>query len=96
MNFIDRIADARDISEVFDLVNDFTSRLHSSGEIQQIPPYFRPARMLNVGDLAYWLSLISDEIKRRDAAGEESPDCLFELHAVFETAAQKVRSAWYQ
>jgi hypothetical protein len=46
-------------------------------------------------DLAYWLNLLSEEIKQRDAGGDEIPDVMFALHAVLETALQRLRSDWY-
>jgi hypothetical protein len=67
-----------------------------TGYMEDIPPFFPPSPHPQCGDLSYWLGLISDEIKRRDGAGEETLDCLFELHAVLETEVQKLRSAWYQ
>jgi hypothetical protein len=54
LNFVDRIAEAPDIAEVFDLMK-----------------------------------------RRRDAAKEEIPDVMFALHAVLETALQRLRGDWY-
>jgi hypothetical protein len=45
--------------------------------------------------LAYWLRLLSEEIKQRDAADNEIPDVMFALHAVMETALQRLRNDWY-
>jgi hypothetical protein len=95
LSFVDRIADARDIAEVFDLVNEFIGALQSKPDFEQIPVALRPARISTADDLTYWLTLLSDEIKRRDALDEESPDVIFALHAVLETALQKLRGNWY-
>ena len=95
MTFVDRIADARDIGDVFDLVNEFVHALHHSGAMNQIPAPIRPGRISTADDLSYWLKLVSDEIKGRETTQEETPDILFGLHAVFETALQKLRSGWY-
>ena len=95
MTFVDRIADARDIGEVFDLVNEFLYALHHSGELGHIPEAVRPGPISTADDLSYWLNLVSDEIKRREAMQEETPDIVFGLHAVLETALQKLRSGWY-
>jgi hypothetical protein len=40
------------------------------------------------------LDLISEEIRERDAVAEEIPDMMFALHAVLETALQKLRGDW--
>src|SRR5262249_31347175 len=95
MTFVDRIADARDIYQVFDLLTDFIIELHRSCAIEQIPPIVRPGRINTADDLSYWFNLLSDEIKRRDAAGEEIPDVMFTLHGVLETALQRLRGDWY-
>jgi len=95
MTFVDRIADARDIGDVFDLVNEFVYALHHSGAMDKIPAPMRPGRISTADDLSYWLKLVSDEIKRREAMQEETPDIVFGLHAVLETALQKLRSGWY-
>ena len=95
MTFVDRIADARDIAEVFDLVNEFVSALQEKPDFNHIPDTLRPARIDTADDLVYWLNLVSDEIKRRDAAEEEIPDVMFALHAVLETALQRLRRDWY-
>ena len=94
MTFVDRIADARDIAEIFDLVNEFVDALQHAGEIQQIPIEVRPGRISTADDLSYWPRLISEEIKRRDAAEVETPDVMFGLHTVLETALQRLRSDW--
>jgi hypothetical protein len=91
MTFIDRIADARDLADVFDLVNEFIVGL----QIHEIPTALRPGRIATADDLAYWLRLLSEEIKQRDAADNEIPDVMFALHAVMETALQRLRSDWY-
>ena len=55
MTFVDRIADARDIAEIFDLVNEFIGALQSKPDIEQISLALRPARISTADDLAYWL-----------------------------------------
>jgi hypothetical protein len=95
MTFVDRIADARDIAEIFDLVNELINALPLAGEIHHIPIAVRPGRINTADDLSYWFELLSEEIRRRDAAGEETPDIAFVLHAVLGTALQKLRSDWY-
>ena len=95
MTFVHRIADALDIVEVFYLVNEFIIGLHTSGGIQPIAGVLRPGRINTADDLSYWFNLLSDEIKRRDAAGEEIPEVMFALHAVLETALQRLRGDWY-
>jgi hypothetical protein len=76
-------------------VNEFIGALQSKPDIQQIPFALRPARISTADDLAYWLNLLSDEIKRLEAADEEIPDAMFALHAVLETALQRLRGDWY-
>jgi hypothetical protein len=93
MTFVDRIADAQDFAEVFELVNEFIEDLYHSGEGDRIPLTIR--RVNTADDLSYWFSLVSDEIKRQDAAEEETPDIMFGLHAVLETALQRLRAGWY-
>jgi hypothetical protein len=95
MTFIDRIADARDIADVFDLVNEFIVGLHHVHQLQEIPVALRPGRVATADDLAFWLNLLSEEIRQRDAIGDEIPDVMFALHAVLETALQRLRSDWY-
>jgi hypothetical protein len=95
MTFIDRIADARDIAELFELVNEFISDLQRMPKVQQIPTELLPGWISSADDLAYWLRLLSEEIQRRDASDEETPDIMFALHAVLETALQRLRSDWY-
>jgi hypothetical protein len=95
MIFVDRIAVARDIGEVLALVNEFISAMQHAGDIDQIPIAFRPGRVTTADDLSYWLRLISEEIRRRDAAEVETPDVMFGLHTVLETALQRLRSDWY-
>ena len=95
MTFVDRIADASDIEEVFYLVNEFIVGLHTSGGIQPIPVVLRPGRINTADDLSYWFNLLSDEIKRREATEAEIPDVMFALHAVLETALQRLRGDWY-
>ena len=95
MTFADRIADARDIYRVFDHLTDFIIELHRSRAIEQIPPIVRPGRINTADDLSYWFNLLSDEIKRRDAEEEEIPDVMLTLHAVLETALQRLRGDWY-
>jgi len=55
----------------------------------------RPGRVATADDLAFWLNLLSEEIRQRDAVGDEIPDVMFALHAVLETALQRLRSDWY-
>jgi len=95
VTFVDRIADARDIDQIFDLVNEFIIELHRCHVIQQIPTVVRPGRINTADDLGYWLNLLSEEIKRRDAAEAEIPDKMFAMHAVLETALHKLRRDWY-
>jgi hypothetical protein len=73
MTFIDRIADARDIADVFDLVNEYIVGLHHLHQMQDIPVALRPGRVSTADDLAYWLNLFSEEIRQRDAVGSEIP-----------------------
>ena len=94
MTFIDRIADARDLADVFDLVNEFIVGLYHAHQIHEIPTALRPGRIATADDLAYWLRLLSEEIKQRDAADNEIPDVMFALHAVMETALQRLRNDW--
>jgi len=68
MTFVDRIADARDIGDVFDLVSEFVYALHHSGAMDQIPAPIRPGPISTADDLSYWSKLVSDEIKSQDAA----------------------------
>jgi len=95
MTFVDRIADARDIAEVFELVDEFVEAVHHAGEIQQLPRDVRPGRISTADDLSFWLRLISEEIRRRDVAADDIPDIAFAVHAVLETALQRLRSDWY-
>jgi hypothetical protein len=95
MTFVDRIADASDIAEIFNLVNEFISAMQDAGEIHQIPSAVRPGRINIADDLSYWFGLASDEIRRRDTAEEETPVAVFALHAVLETALLRLRSDWY-
>ena len=94
MTFIDRIADAHDLANVFDLVNEFIVGLYHAHQIHEIPTALRPGRIATADDLAYWLRLLSEEIKQRDAADNEIPDVMFALHAVMETALQRLRNDW--
>ena len=57
MAFVDRIADARDIVEVFDLVNEFIVGLHTSADIHPIPVVLRPGSINSADDLSYWFKL---------------------------------------
>jgi hypothetical protein len=93
--FIDRVADARDIAELFDLVNEFIGDLQRMPEVQQIPTALMPGWINTADDLSYWLHLLSEEIRQRDASDKEIPDIMFALHAVLETALQRPRSDWY-
>ena len=90
-----RISDARDIAELFDLVNEFISDLQRVPEVQQIPTALFPGWINTADDLAYWLRLLSEAIRVRDESEDEIPDIIFALHAVLETALQRLRSDWY-
>ena len=65
MTFIDRIADARDIADVFDLVNEFIVGLHHVHQLQEIPVALRPGRVATADDLAFWLNLLSEDKAER-------------------------------
>ncbi len=95
MTFIDRIADAREIDDVFDLVDELLSALHYTDDVQQITPVLRPGRINTADDLAYWLKLLSAEIHDRDARQEAISEAMFALHAVLETAQQRLRGIAY-
>jgi hypothetical protein len=95
MTFVDLIADARDIGDVIDLVNEFLMGLRSIGELKHIPESVQPPRITIVNDLPYSLNLVAEEIKRRDAAGDEIPEVMFALHAVLETAVERVRTSYH-
>jgi hypothetical protein len=95
MTFAERIADAQSIGEVFELVNEFLNVLHHTGAIDQIPPAMRPGHISADDDLAYWLTIMWDEIESRDAANEDTPDIIYGIHAVLETAQQRMRSGWH-
>jgi hypothetical protein len=93
MTFVDQIADAQDLAEVFELVNEFIEALYHSGEADRFSLTMR--RINTADDLSYWFSLVSEEIKRREAAEEDTPDIIFGVHAVLETALQRLRAGWY-
>ena len=95
MSFVDRIAHANDIGEVFDLVNEFINARQYASEIHQVPTAVRPERINTADDLSYWLTLVSEEIRCQGGAKEETPDIVFALHAVLDTAVQRLRSDWY-
>jgi hypothetical protein len=86
MSFVDRIADARDIAQVFDLVNEFISAMQDAGEIGQMRSAVRPGRINTADDLSYWFGLASEEISRRDNSEDDTPIVVFALHVVLETA----------
>jgi hypothetical protein len=71
MTFIDRIADARDIADVFELANEFIGDLQLMPAVQQIPTALLPGWINTADDLAYWLRLLSEEIQRRNASDDE-------------------------
>ena len=96
MTFIDRIADAREIAEVFDLVNEFVRTLQRMPDVQQIPVRLRPGRIRMADEMADCLRSLSDEIRQRDASDTEIPDMMFALHAVLDTALQKIRGGVLQ
>jgi hypothetical protein len=81
LTIVDRIPDAHDIAAVFDLVNDFISALQEKRDIEQILSTLRAARINTADDVAYWLNIVSDEIRRRDAAEEGIPEAMFALPA---------------
>ena len=60
MNFVDRIAGAQDITDVFELVNEFVSGLYRARDIYKLPSHLRPIRIENV----VALRLISDDPTR--------------------------------
>ena len=94
MTFVDLIADACDIGDVIDLVNEFLVGLQTTGELNHVPESVQPPRITAVNDLPYSLNLVAEEIKRRDAAGDEIPEAMFALHAVFETAVERVQTSY--
>jgi len=63
--------------------------------MNQLPAPMQPGRISTAADLSYWVRVVSDEIQGRESAQEQTPDILFGLHAVLETALQKLRSGWY-
>ena len=95
MNFVDRIADAQDITDVFELVNEFVSGLHRARDIYKLPSHLRPIRIEDVDELSHWLRVISEEIQRADDKEQDIPNVIFELHAILETAAQKLRGSFH-
>ena len=95
MTFVDRIVDARDIAEIFELVNEFVEAVHRGGEIQQLPKEVRPERIYTADDLSHWLGLISEEIKQREASDGQTSAIAFALHAVLETALQRLRAGGF-
>jgi DNA-binding GntR family transcriptional regulator len=90
MTFVDRIADAQDLADVFELVNEFIEALYRSAEADRISLTIR--RISTADNLMYWFDLVSAEIKRQEAAEEKTPDVVFDLHAVLETAIQRCAS----
>ncbi len=95
MTFVDLIADARDIGDVIDLVNEFLIGLQSIGELKHIPESVQPPRITAVDHLPDSLNLVVAEIRRRDGAGDEIPEVMFALHAVLETAVERVRTSYH-
>ena len=63
--------------------------------MNQLPAPMQPGRISTADDLSYWVRVVSDEIQGRESAQEQTPDILVGLHAVLETALQKLRSGWY-
>ena len=94
MTLIDLIADACDIGDVIDLVNEFLVGLQTTGELNHVLESVQPPRITAVNDLPCSLNLVAEEIKRRDAAGDEIPEVMFALHAVFETAVERVQTSY--
>ena len=76
-------------------MDEFIGALQEKRDIEQIPSSLAPRTISTADDLAYWLNIVVDEIKRRDATEEEISEVRFALHAVLETAGQKLRGACY-
>ena len=93
MTFVRCIGDARDIEDVYELVNEFIEALHHSGESRCIP--IALGRISTADDLLHCLCLVSEEVKRRNTASEEALNMMVSLHAVLETALQRVCSDCY-
>ena len=84
MTFVGSIVEARDIEDVYELVNEFIEALHHSGESHSIPVALR--RINTADDLLHCFCLVAEEVNRRDAASEDTPNIMRGLHAVLETA----------
>jgi hypothetical protein len=93
VSFVGCIGDARDIEEVYELVNEFVDAVYYSGQTEGIP--VASHRIGTADDLWHALTFVSDEINRRKAAFEGIPDVILTLRAVLETALQRVRSVDY-
>ena len=93
MTFVGCIGEARDIEEVYELVNEFIEALHHSGEGHCIPIVLRP--ISTADDLLRCLGLVSEEVKRRNAASEDTPSVMLGLHTVLETALRSLSSDGY-
>jgi hypothetical protein len=72
-------------------VNEFIGGLHHSRDIYTLPGPLRPIQIDNLDELSHWLRLVSEEIQRQVDAQEDVPNVLFGLHAVLETAVQKLQ-----
>jgi hypothetical protein len=93
MTFVGSIVEARDIEDVYELVNEFIEALHHSGESRSIPIPLR--RISTAEDLLHCLCLVSEEVRRCNAASEDTPNIMLGLSAVLETALQKLSSDCY-
>ena len=94
MTLVDRIADAQSIEEAFELVNEFIRKLRHVGAIDLIPPAMRPGRINTADDLSYWLMIVWDEIRRRNAVKEDTPAVIFSIHDVLVAALLRLCSGW--
>jgi hypothetical protein len=95
MTFLDLVADARDIEDVIDLVNEVLVGLQSTRELKRIPKSVQPPRITAVSDIPYSLNLVAEEIKRRDVARDAISEVTFALHAVLETAVERMRTSYH-
>ena len=95
MTFVDLIADAREIEDVVDLVNEFLAGLKHTGQLQPLPSSVQARRISTLDDISYSFNLVTEEIKRRNAAGDDIPTVMFALHAVLETAVERLRTSYH-
>jgi hypothetical protein len=91
-SYVDRIASARDASEVLTLVNDFVGTLWRVGAIERAPVLVRPRRVAGSSDVVYWRWLMAATIDQRAARRRAVPGLVFALHAVFEAAFHRLRA----